>query len=364
MPHTKFSGRCSSPSPSSSPPICRSSPSNWWKAGSSSRWHGQSPLHFSARWRSPSSSRRCSALFFPQGVKEWRNPVMEFLTDHYRQGFVGHRTPVDHCWWSVLPPCASACSWHSAASSARNSCPTSTKAQSGRAVHWPTARASLRASGSPNQARIIFASFPEVKTVVSQAAGPTTAPIPAASAIPNTSSISYRRSNGGLSSTRDKDELIAAMNREVSKLPGAFWNFSQPIEDNVDETVSGVKGGLAVKLFGDDLKLWRRRARRSPQRWHTCQGLQDLGLFRDIGSAEPQFHRRSRAAARFGINASDIQDAIQTAVGGNAVTQVLQGEATLRRGSAIQGAVPQYPKGHRKVSASFLLRANASLWHN
>jgi cobalt-zinc-cadmium resistance protein CzcA len=44
------------------------------------------------------------------------------------------------------------------------------------------------------------------------------------------------------------------MNREVSKLPGGFWNFSQPIEDNVDETISGVKGGLAVKLFGDDLK--------------------------------------------------------------------------------------------------------------
>jgi cobalt-zinc-cadmium resistance protein CzcA len=58
---------------------------------------------------------------------------------------------------------------------------------------------------------------------------------------------------------RDKEELIAAMSREVGKLPGALWNFSQPIEDNVGETITGTKGQLALKLFGTDLKTLDER---------------------------------------------------------------------------------------------------------
>ena len=54
---------------------------------------------------------------------------------------------------------------------------------------------------------------------------------------------------------QDKDELIAAMNRELEKIPGVLWNFSQPIADNMEEAVSGVKGELAVKIYGDDLKM-------------------------------------------------------------------------------------------------------------
>ena len=56
---------------------------------------------------------------------------------------------------------------------------------------------------------------------------------------------------------QNKDELIGAMDRELEKMPGVVWNFSQPISDNVEEAVSGVKGELAVKLYGDDLKNWR-----------------------------------------------------------------------------------------------------------
>ena len=63
---------------------------------------------------------------------------------------------------------------------------------------------------------------------------------------------------------RTKDELIAAMNREISKLPGAVWNFSQPIEDNVGETVSGTKGSLTVKIFGNDLKLLEDKGAENP----------------------------------------------------------------------------------------------------
>jgi cobalt-zinc-cadmium resistance protein CzcA len=121
-------------------------------------------------------------------------------------------------------------------------------------------------------------------------------------------------------------ELIAAMNREVSKLPGVFWNFSQPIEDNVDETLTGTKGGLAVKLYGPDLDVLEEKADEMKAVMEKIPGIKDLGVQRDSGQPSLNFTVDRAACARWGINVADVQDAIQTAVGGNAVTQVLKGE--------------------------------------
>src|SRR4029077_12432988 len=178
-----------------------------------------------------------------------------------------------------------------------------------------------------DQARLIFASFPEVTTVVSEVGRPDDG-----------------TDTGGIGNTeyfvdlkpkeqwrpifnQNKDELIAAMNREVSKLPGAFWNFSQPIEDNVNETLSGTKGGLAVKIFGPDLPVFEEKRDEMVAAMEHIPGIQDIGIQRDTGQPNLDLTIDRRAAARFGINVSDIQDSIQTAVGGNAVSQVLQGEA-------------------------------------
>ena len=283
-----------------------------------------------------------SALLFRRAIKEWRNPVMEFLKDQYRHGL---QWAIENKWITVcsgiaalvvslflafsgiigsefLPHLDEGAIW------ARGSLANSTSLTEGKRF--------------TTQARIIFASFPEVKTVVSQAGRPDDG-----------------TDTGGFGNTeyfadlipkkkwrpvfhQSKDELIAAMNREVSKLPGAFWNFSQPIEDNVDETVSGVKGGLAVKLFGDDLKLLEKKGEEITAAMATVPGVQDLGLFRDMGQPNLNFTVDRKQAARFGINASDIQDAIQTAVGGNAVTQLLQGEATY-------GVVVRYKEQYRNT---------------
>jgi cobalt-zinc-cadmium resistance protein CzcA len=126
---------------------------------------------------------------------------------------------------------------------------------------------------------------------------------------------------------QDKEELIAAMDRELVKTPGVIWNFSQPISDNVEEAVSGVKGELAVKIYGDDLKDLEKTGDAVVNVMSKVKGVQDLGLFRVIGQPNLNFVVDRVAAARYGINVSDVQDAIQTAVGGNAVTQVLRGEA-------------------------------------
>ncbi len=125
---------------------------------------------------------------------------------------------------------------------------------------------------------------------------------------------------------QNKDELIAALDREVEKLPGVLWNFSQPISDNMEEAVSGVKGELAVKIYGADLRLLEVKGEEIVDVMRGIRGIEDLGLFRVIGQPNLEFHVNRDQAARFGINVADVQDAIQTAVGGNAVSQVLQGE--------------------------------------
>ena len=139
---------------------------------------------------------------------------------------------------------------------------------------------------------------------------------------------------------QNKEELIAAMDRELEKMPGALWNFSQPIADNMEEAVSGVKGELAIKIYGDDLKTLEAKGDEIVSVMRTVPGVSDLGLFRVIGQPNLEFdggpRRRPRA---IGINVSDVQDAIETAVGGKAVTQVLQGE---QRYDLVVRYQPQY----------------------
>jgi len=267
-----------------------------------------------------------AALVFRGKVKEWHNPVMLFLTDRYRKSL---RWAVEHRVFIVgigvaslvltlfltfsgvigaefLPHLDEGAIW------ARGTLSNSTGYTEG--TRFAT------------QSRLTFASFPEVTTVVSQSGAPDDG-----------------TDTGGFGDTeyfvdlkpkdqwrpvfrKDKDELIAAMNREVAKLPGVFWNFSQPIEDNVDETLTGTKGGLAVKLFGPDLDILEQKADEMKAVMEKIPGIKDLGVQRDTGQPSLNFTVDRAACGRWGINVADVQDAIQTAVGGNAVTQVLKGE--------------------------------------
>ena len=126
---------------------------------------------------------------------------------------------------------------------------------------------------------------------------------------------------------QDKDQLVAAMNRELNKIPGVVWGFSQPIEDNMEEAVSGVKGELATKIYGDDLKVLEDKAEQIANIMARIKGIEDLGVFHVLGQPNLNVTVDRDQAARYQINVADVQDAIQTAVGGNAVTEVLQGEA-------------------------------------
>jgi len=176
------------------------------------------------------------------------------------------------------------------------------------------------------KARLLFASFPEVTQVVSQVGRPDDGTDSAL--FSNTEYFVDLKLKDQWRPVfrRNKEELIRAMDRELEKIPGTIWNFSQPIADNMEEAVSGVKGELAIKIFGTDLTELEGKGDEIVKVMQGVRGVQDLGLFRVIGQPNLNITVDRAKANRFGLNVSDVQDAIETAVGGKAVSEVLEGE--------------------------------------
>ena len=177
-----------------------------------------------------------------------------------------------------------------------------------------------------NQARLILAAFPEVTKVVSQVGRPDDGTD--TTGFFNTEYFVDLKPKDQWRPVfrEDKDALINAMDTELSRIPGVLWNFSQPISDNMEEAVSGVKGELAVKMYGDDLKELESKGEEVVNVMRSVPGIEDLGLFRVLGQPNLNLSINRSKAARYGLNVTDVQDAVETAIGGKAVTQVLQGE--------------------------------------
>jgi cobalt-zinc-cadmium resistance protein CzcA len=272
-----------------------------------------------------------ASFLFSKGTTEWENPVLRWLTARYRHD----------CTWAiehkVVPLGAMAAllalGGYLAFSGAIGS---EFLPHLDEGAIW--VRGSLAPSTGPTEslviadhARIVLASFPEVTQVISQIGRPDDGT--------DTTGFFNTEYFVDLKPKKEwrpvfhqnKDELIAAMDRELDKTPGVIWNFSQPISDNVEEAVSGVKGELAVKLYGTDLKTLEAKGDQIVSVMSHIKGVADLGLFRVIGQPNLEYIVDRAAAARYGINVADIQAAIEGAVGGTIsgapVSQVLDGEA-------------------------------------
>jgi cobalt-zinc-cadmium resistance protein CzcA len=267
-----------------------------------------------------------SSALFRKGVKETRNPVMAYLVERYRRRL---RWAVQHRWITVGVGLVALAATVYLGFSGIIGAEFLPHLDEG--AIW--ARGTLANSTSLSESekfttneRYVFASFPEVSKVVSEVGRPDDG-----------------TDTGGFGNTeyfvdlkpkdqwrpvfhQNKEDLIAAMNRAVQRYPGAIWNFSQPIEDNVGETLTGTKGQLALKVFGSDLKTLEAKGEEVSTVMASIPGLHDVKLLRDFGQPNLNLTVDRKQAARFGINVSDIQDAMQTAVGGNAVSQVLIGE--------------------------------------
>ncbi len=280
-----------------------------------------------------------SSVLFRKGVREFHNPVLVFITNRYRGGV---RWAIEHRYVTVgVGLLAVAVSGYLALSGVIGS---EFLPHLDEGAIW--ARGTLAPSTGPtegtrlvNRARIIFASFPEVTQVVSQVGRPDDGTDYAGFFNTEYFVDLKPREQWRPVFHQDKDELIAAMDRDLEKIPGVIWNFSQPIADNMEEAVSGVKGQLAVKIYGTDLRQLEAKGDEIVNVLRTIKGIEDLGLFRVVGQPNLDLTVNRDAAARFGINVADVQDAVQTAIGGNVLGQVLQGE---QRYDLVARYLPQY----------------------
>jgi len=203
----------------------------------------------------------------------------------------------------------------------------------------PACRAPTEAIRLSNQARIILCSFPEATQCSSQTGRPDDGE-DTTSFFNTEYFVDLKpREQWRPGFHQNKEELIAAMNRELQKLPGAVWGFSQPIADDIEEAISGVKGQLATKVYGEDLRVLEDKAREVASVMRQVRGIEDLGVFEVTGQPNDNFIVDREQAARYQINVADVQDAINTAVGGSALTQVLQGEA---RYDLVMRYLPQF----------------------
>src|SRR5207253_5415919 len=109
----------------------------------------------------------------------------------------------------------------------------------------------------------------------------------------------------------DKGQLIAQMQRAFSKYPGVVFGFSQTIQDNVEEAMSGVKGENSLKLFGDNLDVLAKTAARIQNRMATVPGITDLAVFRETGQPNLIISIDRTRAGRYGLMAADINAAVQ-----------------------------------------------------
>ena len=296
-----------------------------------------------------------ASFLFPRNVREWHNPVMNFMIARYRTAV---RWAIRARWLTVSVGVA--CLFGALYLALSGVIGSEFLPHLDEGAIW--VRGTLAPSTGPdegvrvaNQARVLLASFPEVTVTTSQVGRPDDGT--------DTTGFFNTEYFVDLKPKKEwrpifrqqKEELIAAMNHQLEKIPGVIWNFSQPIADNMEEAVSGVKGQLATKIYGEDLKILEQKGDQVVTVMRGVHGIEDLGLFRVIGQPNLNFMVDREQAARWQINVADVQDAVQTAVGGNPLTQVLQGE---RRFDLVMRYLPQY-RDTKEAIASIRLQSPA-----
>jgi heavy metal efflux system protein len=127
-------------------------------------------------------------------------------------------------------------------------------------------------------------------------------------------------------SIHNKEELIADVDKKLETFPGVIFNYTQPAEDAVDEALTGLKSSLAVKVFGPDLNVLQEKAIEIKRILSQTPGFTDLTVVRELGQPSLVVNADRDRIARYGINVADVENVVQAAVGGQAATQVIQGE--------------------------------------
>lgn len=190
-----------------------------------------------------------------------------------------------------------------------------------------------------NEIRKIFLSFEEVKQVMSQTGRPNDGTD--ATGFYNMEFHVDIYPKKEWKRKESKEQLIERMQEKLKSFPGISLNFSQPISDNVEEAVSGVKGSIVVKLFGNDFNFIEQQEEKIEKILKTVDGIEDLGILRNLGQPELQINLDQKKMALYGVSTADANAVIEMAIGGKAATQIYEGERKF-------DLIIRYPEDFRK----------------
>jgi heavy metal efflux system protein len=182
-----------------------------------------------------------------------------------------------------------------------------------------------QASQLATEVRETFRRYPEVTGVVSQLGRPDDGTDPT-SFFNAEFLVNLKPRKDWRPHLASKDELIEEIGGVLAKMPGVTFNFSQVIQDNVQEAMSGVKGENSIKLFGSDLNVIEEKAMEIEEVMKHVRGVKDLGIFRLLGQPNLIIRVDREACARYGLLVSDVNAVVQAAVGGQNLTRVFEGE--------------------------------------
>jgi len=177
------------------------------------------------------------------------------------------------------------------------------------------------------QVRAILLSFPQVTTVANELGRPDDGTDPTGF-FNNEFYVGLQPYDNAAwnGSIHTKAQLITAIQKKLSSFPGIIFNYTQPAADAVDEAETGLKSALAVKIFGTDLSVLESKARQARDILSKVPGITEITLVRELGQPSVTIAPDRAKIARYGLNVSDINTLIETAMGGTAATQVIQGE--------------------------------------
>ncbi|HZH48259.1 MAG TPA: efflux RND transporter permease subunit, partial [Nitrospira sp.] len=172
--------------------------------------------------------------------------------------------------------------------------------------------------------RNMFRESPEVTTIVSQLGRPDDGTDP--TSFFNAEFLANLKPQPEWRKGLSKAKLVEEIESRLQNIPGVIFNFSQVIQDNVEEAMSGVKGENSIKLFGTDLKAMETIAGQIEREMRQIRGVKDLGIFRLLGQPNLLIKVDREASARYGLQVADVNAVVQAAIGGQAVTKVYEGE--------------------------------------
>jgi cobalt-zinc-cadmium resistance protein CzcA len=194
------------------------------------------------------------------------------------------------------------------------------------------------------EVRAILRGYPEVNNIITQVGRPDDGTDPKG---PNNLEIMADLKPRDTWRFDSKDALVADMAAKIRRLPGVPTNFSQVIEDNLNEALSGAKGEIVVKIFGPDLQILEDKSMQVEQVLASVRGASDVGAFRIGGQTELNIRLDRARMARYGISVNDVNSTIQTALGGSPVNVFYDGDrrfdVTLRLDQPFRDAVDDVP---------------------